>query len=132
MFSWAVENNLAVSDPCRDTKKMKLASTGFHTWTEAEIKTFRDFWPMGSKPRLAMSLMLFTGARVGDAVELGPHNIIKNIVTFTPLKRINPAASMSSCRCSTSSPRRSRPCRSSQAQQHSWRPSKAGRTPRRA
>lgn len=35
-------------------------------WTEAEIATFEQHWPVGTKQRLAFSLMLHTGQRRSD------------------------------------------------------------------
>jgi hypothetical protein len=32
-----------------------------HTWTEGELKTFETKWPLGTRQRLAYSLLLYTG-----------------------------------------------------------------------
>jgi integrase len=55
-------------------QRIKAASTGWHSWTPEEVETFEAFWPIGSTPRLAMALLLYTGVRRSDAVRLGPQH----------------------------------------------------------
>jgi integrase len=45
---------------------------GFHTWIEAEIETYEAAYPVGTKQRLALALLLYGGPRRGDLVRLGP------------------------------------------------------------
>jgi integrase len=86
MFAWAVEADHMAANVTRDVKPLKYRKEGFHTWTQDEVAAFEAHWPIGSKPRLALALMLFTGARIGDAVNLGPDNIRKGTLTFMPGK----------------------------------------------
>ena len=58
-------------DPTLKLKGYSNKTDGFHTWTEGEIAQFERHFPIGTKPRLAMTLMLYTGQRRGDAVALG-------------------------------------------------------------
>ena len=39
-----------------------VSRTGYHTWTDEEIETFRDRHPAGTKARLALEILLGTGA----------------------------------------------------------------------
>jgi hypothetical protein len=41
---------------------------GFHSWTDEEIAQFEARHPLGSRQRLALGLMLYTGQRRSDAV----------------------------------------------------------------
>lgn len=50
-------------------------SSGFHTWTEQEIDKFRNQYQLGTKPRLALELLLWTGQRRSDVVCFGPKDI---------------------------------------------------------
>jgi integrase len=45
---------------------------GFYAWTEEDIASFREAYALGTKPRLAMELILWTGARRGDAHKAAP------------------------------------------------------------
>lgn len=75
MFGWAVEAELMASNPARDVKKKHYATSGFYTWTEAEVTRFEQHYAVGTKPRLALSLFLYLGVRKSDVVRLGPKNI---------------------------------------------------------
>ena len=89
MLSWAVERNLIRANPARDVKRMRYASDGFHTWSPDEVKQFEARHPIGSKPRLALALLLFTGARRGDVVTLGRQHVRDGIIRFVPAKTRN-------------------------------------------
>ena len=54
---------------------IKVRSTGYHTWTDAEIAAYRDAHPSGTKPRLALELLLGTGAARSDTVALSRANL---------------------------------------------------------
>ena len=59
---------------------------GHHTWTIEEVEQFRARHPVGSKPRLAMELLLLTGVRRGDVVQLGPQMVRDGRLHFTEVK----------------------------------------------
>ena len=43
--------------------------------TEGEIEQFETRHPIGSKPRLAMAILLYTGQRRGDVVRMGRQHV---------------------------------------------------------
>jgi integrase/recombinase XerD len=86
LFRWAIEADEATHDPTRDIKAMPYASTGHHTWTLEEVQSFESCYPIGSKARLAMSLMLYTTCRREDAVRLGPQHMRKGRVQYRQAK----------------------------------------------
>jgi len=51
-----------------------------------EVEQFRAKHPIGSKARLALELLLYTGGRREDAVRLGPQNVRSGRVHFTQAK----------------------------------------------
>ena len=63
-LGWRADNPVEATDPYR-------SGPGWHCWTEAEIAAFRARWPVGTRERLALELLLGTGLRVGDAVTVG-------------------------------------------------------------
>jgi integrase len=73
-------------EPVRDVKKIKYSTDGFHTWTVAEIRKFEERWPIGSKPRLAMALLRYTGARRGDMATFGRQHVRDGFLTYVPNK----------------------------------------------
>jgi integrase len=45
---------------------------GHATWTEEDIETYEAMYPIGTKQRLALALLIYGGPRRGDVVRLGP------------------------------------------------------------
>jgi len=85
LFNWAIEHDLAVSNPAVAIKPM-LKSDGWHTWSVEEIEQFRNHFPVGTRPRLALELLLTIGARRSDACELGRQHESKGWLKFTARK----------------------------------------------
>jgi integrase len=76
LMQHAVEIGLRADDPTRDVKALRPKSKlGFHRWTEAEIAQFEARHPLGSKPRLALALGLYTGQSRQDVVAMGPQHV---------------------------------------------------------
>ena len=73
LFKWAIEIKNAKANPARDVAYFSPSSEGFHTWTIEEVWKYAERHPIGTKARLAMDLLLFTGVRRSDAVKMGPH-----------------------------------------------------------
>ena len=65
---------IVTTNDARDVKKLEVVGDGFHTWSEEEIDLFRKKYPEGTPADMCMTLMLYTGAARGDAVQLGPKN----------------------------------------------------------
>jgi integrase len=88
IFSWGVEERRehVKTNPCLGVRPLEYKSEGWHTWTEAEIEAYETRHPLGSQARLALDLLLYTGARRGDVVALGPKSLtrIVNPVTRQP------------------------------------------------
>lgn len=63
------------SNPAKQTKRIKYKAKGFTPWTEDDIKAFEAKWPSGSRERLALYLLLYTGQRRSDVVTMGRQHI---------------------------------------------------------
>jgi integrase len=86
MFGWAVRQNLMKSNPARDAERAIYATSGFHTWTVDEVRQFEERHPIGTKARLALALLLFTGARRGDVVTFGRQHVKDGTLRYVPRK----------------------------------------------
>lgn len=62
---------------------------GFHTWTLEEVEQFEARHAPGSKARLALALLLYTGVRRSDVVRLGPQMARSGVLRFTEFKGRN-------------------------------------------
>ncbi len=89
LFAWAMspEYRYAQRNPAREVAYLKPNNPdGFHTWTIDEIEQYRARHPTGTKARLALDVLLFTGVRKSDAVQLGPQMARENWLRFTETK----------------------------------------------
>lgn len=77
---------MRANNPLRSVKPFRIKSKGYHTWTEAEIAAFELRHPLGSKARLALALMLWTGQRRGDAIRMGRQHISDKRLRVTQQK----------------------------------------------
>lgn len=83
MFKWAVSSDLVDEDPTSGLKKYREDdSDGYHTWTEGEVASFRDVWPVGTRERLMFEILLQTGLRKGDALMFGRQHIKDGIASL--------------------------------------------------
>src|SRR5262245_8355231 len=74
LCAFAVKRGYLRADPMRDIKLRAIKGDGYHTWTEDEIAQFEAHHPIGTKPRLALALLLYTAQRRSDVVRMGrPH-----------------------------------------------------------
>jgi integrase len=70
-FKFAVEEDWLTANPAKEVPYKLSTSSGFHTWTVDEVLQFEAKWPLGSKPRLCLAMLMFTGTRRSDAVVVG-------------------------------------------------------------
>ena len=82
----ALDRGMIEVDPARDVRKRTVETDGHHCWTNSEIAQFRAHHASGTKARLAFELLLWTGARRGDAVLLGRQHISGGSLTYTSQK----------------------------------------------
>lgn len=81
LFRWALEASLIDIDPTAGVKGVKLKNTGgFQIWSRRELEAFEARWPIGSRERLAYSILLYTGLRRGDAARLGRQHIRDGVI----------------------------------------------------
>jgi len=71
-FRFAVRHKLIEANPVEEAEEVEHKATGFYPWTEEDIARFRAFYPLGTKARLALELVLWTGARRGNAHRAAP------------------------------------------------------------
>lgn len=86
VLAWGVAAGHTVHNPARDVPYIKSASEGFHTWTIEEVRQYEARHPIGTRARLALALLLFTGARRSDMVAFGRQMIRDGWLTFTEAK----------------------------------------------
>lgn len=88
VFKWAVQPNVQLlkSNLARDVPLFKSKGDGFHAWTIEEVRIFAKRHPIGTKPHLALGLLLFTGVRRSDVVLFGRQMVREGWLHFTEQK----------------------------------------------
>jgi integrase len=67
-------------------RAIRVKSDGFHSWTDVEISQFEERHPIGSRARLALALLLYTGQRRSDVVRMGRQHIREGALHIRQLK----------------------------------------------
>lgn len=75
VFALAVDLGWRKDNPVRETKRIKHKTKGFIPWSEVDIAAYEEKWAPGTKERLAMALLLYTGVRRSDVVALGSQHV---------------------------------------------------------
>jgi integrase len=88
MLGWAVQQTppLVSRNAARDVRVIKSKTDGFYTWSDDDVLKFEAHHPIGSKARLALALLLYTGLRRSDAVRVGPQNVRNGMIEIVPAK----------------------------------------------
>jgi integrase len=75
LMAYAIVSDMARTDPTAGIKIKLPKSDGIHAWSEDEIATFEAAHPIGTKPRLALALLIYTAQRRGDVIRMGRQHI---------------------------------------------------------
>src|SRR6516164_6611700 len=86
LCEFGVKRRYLRTNPTADIKLASIDSDGFHTWTEGEIAQFEAHHPVGTKPRLALALLLYTAQRRSDVVRMGRQHIRNGALTVKQQK----------------------------------------------
>lgn len=87
LFKWAVEAGMAKADPTLGVKNPpKAEGPGFEIWAETDVDQYRRCWKLGTRQRVWMEFLLYTGMRRGDAVKIGPQHVIDGVIYTTTEK----------------------------------------------
>lgn len=91
LFAWAIDAEHVKDDPTRDVKNVKRPKTGgFAVWTDDDVAAFEKRWPVGSRERLALAILLYTGLRRGDASQLGRQHVKDGVIRLRTEKTDTP------------------------------------------
>jgi integrase len=86
VFKWGIGAGYVTGNPAADVPKLKTKKAGYHTWTVGELAQYEARHAVGTKARLALDLIVYTGARRSDVVRLGRQHVRNGWIRFTPEK----------------------------------------------
>src|SRR5262249_39486706 len=83
LFRWAKEAKHVKIDPTAGVKNpRRKAGDGFIPWTEEHVAAYQKRWPIGTRQRVWLDVLLYTGVRRGDAVRIGRQHVRDGIATI--------------------------------------------------
>jgi integrase len=86
IVKYALSVGIISTDPTAGVR-LKLPKSGGHpTWTEDDIAAFEAAYPIGTKQRLALALLLGTALRVSDLTRIGRGHVRDGMLRVTQQK----------------------------------------------
>lgn len=83
LFVWAIDAGLCHANPASGVKRLPaVRPNGFAVWSEDEIAKYESRWPTGTRQRLFLDVLIYTGLRRADAARLGPEHVRGNTITI--------------------------------------------------
>ena len=67
-------------------KLRPVKSDGHHTWADDEIQRYEKQHPLGTRARLALALLIYTGQRRGDVVRMGRQHVRDGVLSLRQQK----------------------------------------------
>ena len=83
MYRWAVVAGHVRLDPTVGIKNLHKSKTeGFPVWNDADVEKYHGQWPLGTRERVWLDVLLYTGLRRGDAVTVGRQHVRDGLITL--------------------------------------------------
>ena len=92
LVQYAISIGVRQDDPTAGVRVKLPKTDGFRTWTEPDIAAFEAAFPVGSKPHLALALLLEVGLRCANVVRVGRANIREGVLRIVQQKSGIPIA----------------------------------------
>jgi integrase len=90
LTQYAISIGVREDDPTAGVRVKMPKTDGYRTWDEEHITAFESFYRAGSKPRLALALMLNTALRCADVIKLGRGHVRNGTIHVTAQKTKTP------------------------------------------
>jgi integrase len=76
LFRWALEAKHVKADPTFGVSNPpRPKGDGFIAWTEDHVAAYQKQWPIGTRQRVWLDVLLYSGLRRGDAVRYGRQHV---------------------------------------------------------
>lgn len=71
LFAWATEAELVAESPAASVAELAVKTQGHEPWTIEDVRRYEARWPLGSRERVWLHVLAYTGLRLGDACSVG-------------------------------------------------------------
>jgi len=85
VYAFGLDRAIVSSNPIAGVK-LPREGKGFTAWDDQHIAQFTAFWPEGSRARLALAMLLYTGQRRSDVVRMGRQHVRDGLLHVTQKK----------------------------------------------
>jgi integrase len=83
LFRWALVAKLVKYDPTVGVENPpRRKGDGFLPWSEEHVAAYERRWPIGTRQRVWLDVLLYTGLRRGDAVRFGRQHVRDGVGTI--------------------------------------------------
>lgn len=83
LFRWALAADHTKTNPTAGVENPKRKkSEGFKAWDESDVARYEAYWAPGTRQRVWLHVLLYTGVRRGDAVSIGKQHVRSGVLTF--------------------------------------------------
>ena len=82
IFKWAADAGLVKEDPTDRVRVVKPKIKAFPPWGEEDVAAYRNRWPIGTRQRVWLEVLIGTGLRRGDAVMLGKQHVRDGVASI--------------------------------------------------
>lgn len=86
LMAHAVDMEMRDDNPTLGIKKLRTKEGGFIAWTDEDVRRFAERHEVGSRARLAMSLLLYTAQRRADVVRMGWQHVAQGRIAVRQSK----------------------------------------------
>lgn len=87
LFRWATKQGHIKTDPTAGVDDpARPDSEGFKPWNDDDVIAYEKQWPIGTRQRVWLDVMLYTGLRRGDAVRIGKQHVRHGTATLVTEK----------------------------------------------
>jgi integrase len=83
LFRWAKHAGHVKIDPTAGVSNPpRKQGDGFKVWTEDDVAAYERRWHIGTRQRVWLDILLYTGLRRGDVVRLGRQHVRNGVATL--------------------------------------------------
>jgi site-specific recombinase XerD len=76
LYGWARSRGHVRTDPTAGVKPPRRRRTsGYAPWTHEDVAAYQAMWPLGTRQRVWLDVLLYTGLRRGDAAMIGNQHV---------------------------------------------------------
>ena len=82
LFEWAKEAEYVLHNPAADVAFLSQKTEGHTPWSIEDVHHYEAHWPKGTRERVWLHVLLYTGMRLGDACKVGWQHVKDGWVTM--------------------------------------------------